>query len=242
MTSAHSATSNAQALKLTHKIGKIFRRESHVRGVRRLRRHLHPIRLEPLLKRIDPARLEQIRARHASCPRQVAKYADVPYWLKVNIERVQDLGLPLGPPRRILDIGCGGGFFLFVAKHLGHDVVGLDCPGYALYDDLVDLFGLERRLWETKAFEPLPDLASRFDLITAFSTGFNRRADKSLWGPNEWEFFLDDLRGHLNPKGQVFLALNPAETGRTYYTDELRDFFLKRGAEIERERVWFKKL
>jgi hypothetical protein len=40
------------------------------------------------------------------------------------------------------------------------------------------------------------------------------------------------------PQRQNLLALNPQHDG-WFYTDELRNFFLKRGANIERERVLF---
>jgi hypothetical protein len=36
----------------------------------------------------------------------------------------------------------------------------------------------------------------------------------------------------------MFFALNPGASG-TYYTPQLREFFLARGATMERERVFF---
>ena len=57
----------------------------------------------------------------------------------------------------------------------------------------------------------------------------------------EWTFFLDDLQKHLQPGGKVFFALNPEGRGGRYYDAELRDFFISRGAEIERERIFFDK-
>ena len=59
------------------------------------------------------------------------------------------------------------------------------------------------------------------------------------WGPREWDFFLEDLRSHhLASGGKIYFALNPGASG-TYYTPQLRDFFLARGAKVERERVFF---
>jgi SAM-dependent methyltransferase len=228
-------------LNLAHKIQKLFRREAHTRAWRRLQRKLHPIPLAPLLHRLDQARVRDIKARYASSPVQVAKYANVEQWMKTNIERVQDLNLHRLPPQEILDLGCGGGFFLYITQQLGHRTLGLDIDWFPLYGELINLFGVERRNWEIKTLEPLPDLGRRFDWITAFSTGFNRNPDRSLWGPGEWEFFLKDLTNHLRPGGKVFFGLNPGQNG-WYYTDELRDFFLSRGAQIERERVFFSSL
>ncbi len=225
-------------MNLTHKIGKLFRREGYARGWRRFQRKLHPIPLPSLLAKIDKERLRGIKARYVGSPAHPAKYANVEQWLKTNIERVQDLKLNQMPPQEILDLGCGGGFFLFICQHLGHRCLGLDIEGFPLFGELVDLLQVERKIWKIKAFEPMPDLGGKFDLITGFSTGFNRNADKSLWGPREWDFFLEDLRKHLRPGGKIFLALNPQQNG-WYYTDELRDFFLNGGAQIERERILF---
>lgn len=225
-------------MKLAHKIGKFARGEAYRRSWRRLRRKLHPIPLRPLLAKLDHNRLREIQARYPYSPVKASKYTDVERWLKVNIERVQDLQLNELPPQEILDLGCGGGFFLFIARELGHRCLGLDFGGTPVYDDLIGLLGVERQIWEIKPYEPLPDLGRKFDWITGFSTAFNRHADRSIWGPQEWRFFLQDLNKHLRPGGRIFFALNPAHRG-WYYTDELRDFLLSCGAIIERERVYF---
>jgi SAM-dependent methyltransferase len=228
-------------VKISHKLGKLFSREGHARAWRRFQRKLHPIPLPPLLAKIDKERLREIQARYADSTAHPTKYLRVEQWLKTNIERVQDLKLNQMPPQEILDLGCGGGFFLFICQHLGHRCLGLDIDGFPLFRELVDLFHVERKTWRIKAFEPVPDLGRKFDWITGFSTGFNRNPDKSLWGPREWDFFLNDLAKHLRPGGKIFFALNPQYDG-WYYNDELRDFFLGRGATIERERVLFEKL
>jgi SAM-dependent methyltransferase len=226
-------------VKLTHKVGKLFSREGQARAWRRFQRKLHPISLPALLDEIDEQRLLEIQQRHAQSRVHPAKYADVERWLKTNIERVQDLKLNQMPPQKILDLGCGGGFFLFICKQCGHEGLGLDTGEAPVFSDLVDLLHVDRTLWKIKAFEPLPDLGRKFDWITAFSVGFNRNPDKSLWGIPEWEFFLNDLeRHHLKPGGKIFLALNPQHDG-WFYTDELRDFFVRRRGLVERERIYF---
>ncbi len=185
--------------------------------------------------------MREIEERYRDSDVGIAKYARVPEFMKMNAERVQDLDLQRRPPLDILDLGCGGGFFLYIAQQYGHRCVGLDVSWFPVFGDLIELMGVDRRIWEIKAFEPLPDLGRKFDLITAYSTGFNRKPDKTLWGPVEWDFLLDDLTNHLQADGKVFLGLNPQAKG-WYYSDELRDFFLSRGAEIERERVCFSSL
>jgi SAM-dependent methyltransferase len=226
----------APAVKLSQKIGKLRRSEFYRRGWRRVQRKLHPLDARRLLAKLDQQRVREIQARYVSSPVQVAKYANIEHWIKINIERVQDLQLHRSPPREILDLGCGGGFFLFICQQLGHRCLGLDLEWFPLFTELLDLFQLERKTWEIKPFEPLPDLGRKFDWITAFSTGFNR-IKKSPWGAREWEFFLNDLEARLRPGGKIFFALNPEGKSGRYYSDEVRDFFLSRGAEIERERI-----
>jgi SAM-dependent methyltransferase len=223
---------------LSHKLAKLGRAESYKRGWRRVQRKIRPIALQPLLDGLDQRQLREIQARYASSPVQIAKYADVERFMKLNIERVQDLGLHRAPPRQILDLGCGGGFFLHICQQYGHRCLGLDLEWFPVFTDLLNLMRVERRTWEIKAFEPLPDLGSRFDWITAFSTGFNR-VKKKAWRVSEWKFFLNDLEKRLQPGGQMFFALNPEGRGGRYYDQELRKFFLDRGAQIERERIFF---
>ena len=225
-------------MKLSHKVAKLTRPESYKRSWRKVRRTLRPIPVKPLLEKLDQARVRDIQARYASSPVQIAKYADIERWMKFNIERVQDLQLNRLPPQDVLDLGCGGGFFLYICRQFGHRVVGLDMEWFPVFTELLDLFQIERRIWEIKAFEPLPDLGRKFHWITAFSTGFNR-VKKVPWRVPEWQFFLDDLRNHLRPNGKIFFALNPEGRGGRYYDETLLEFFLSRGARVERERILF---
>jgi SAM-dependent methyltransferase len=130
---------------------------------------------------------------------------------------------------------------LFILKRLGHSVLGLDLDQFPLFTELLGLFGIQRIVCTIRAFEPLPDLGQKFDWITAFSINFNLHYPaERLWGPAEWDFFLRDLQRHLAPGGKIFFGLNPTFGGH-YYTPELRDLFIKRGADVERERFFFGK-
>jgi SAM-dependent methyltransferase len=149
------------------------------------------------------------------------------------------LKLHRSPPQHVLDLGCGGGFFLFILKRLGHSVLGLDIDESPLFKELLEVFDVPRTIFRIQPFESLPDLDQQFDWITAFSIGFDRyRATDSRWGPGEWDFLLRDLQLQLAPRGKIYLALNPLPNG-DYLTPELRQFFSNRGAEIERERIFF---
>jgi len=226
-------------VRFSHKVSKLAQPLTYRRAWRRAQRFIHPLPLAPLYAKIDQAKLAEIQMRYASSTEHYAKYARVKRWLDLNIVRVQDLRLHRCRPESVLDLGCGGGFFLFVAQQLGHSGLGLDINVFPLFTELLELFQVERRVWTIRPYEPLPDLARSFDLITAFSVDFNRQSKRDWWwGPPEWAFFLDDLKRHLNPGGRVFLGLNPRGDGE-YYTPELRNFFLDQGASVERERVSF---
>src|SRR5205085_4085314 len=90
-------------VRLSQKIGKLGRAESYKRSWRRLQRKIHPIGVGPLLAGLNPNRVREIQHRYAHSPVQIAKYADVERYMKLNIERVQDLGLHRLPPQEVLD-------------------------------------------------------------------------------------------------------------------------------------------
>ncbi len=233
-------------MKFSHKIAKLGQPLTYQRTWRKLKRGLHPVPLAPLMAKIDAERLHALQAHHLAMvksatayPRHYVKYLDVAAHLKLNIRRAQDLNFHRSPPQDVLDLGCGGGFFLFVLKQHGHSGLGLDIDAAPLFRDLVDLLGVERVVHEIRAFEPLPETGRRFDWITAFSTAFHGRIGETWrWGTKEWSFFLDDLKTRLKPGGRIFFGLNPAYAG-DFYTPEIRELFLSRGAAVERENVLF---
>jgi SAM-dependent methyltransferase len=226
-------------MKISRKLLKFTHPLMYRRGWRRARRSIFRVPLRPMLAQIDQNRAREIQQRYANSTAGYAKYANIEPWLRLNRERVQDLNLHRSPPKRVLDLGCGGGFFLFILRHFGHSVLGLDVDRVPLFGELVELFEVPRVVYRISAFEPLPDLSQKFDWITAFSTNFYLyHPAKKRWEVPEWDFFLGDLQHHLAPGGKVFFGLNPLYNG-DYYTPELRDLFLSRGANIERERILF---
>ena len=196
-------------------------------------------RVEPFLAKIDIERLREIQRRYSGSTDRYAKYADVERWLKINLPRVRELKLDRPPPKHILDLGCGAGFFLFLAKQFGHSGLGFDLGDFPLSNELIALFGIERVTSRIRAFQSLPDFERKFDLVTAFSAAFNRNEDESRgWNIEEWKFFLDDLDRHLAPGGRIFLEINSGKDKR-YFPAETRELFVKRGARVSGERVSF---
>lgn len=233
-------------MKLSESIAKVGRPLTYRRAWRRLRRRLHPVRLKPLFAKIDQNRLRELQTRYGSTPvdspslwRHYAKYLDVKKHLRQNIQRAQDLNLHRVQPLEILDLGCGGGFFLFVTQSLGHHSLGLDVGGIPLFERLVELLGVHRIIHEIRNQTKLPELGRKFDLITAFATAFHGgREDTWRWDEQDWNFFLSDLKQRLNPGGRIFFELNAAYHGH-YYTPEILKVILRHGGRVERGHVLF---
>lgn len=210
----------------------------HARRILLTRRFAYRINSDKIIASIDPDEFRAIHQRHAvpnpgDAPE---KYLELRRWLEVNIRRIRDLDLDCVPRRRILDIGSGAGYFLYICKRLGHDVLGLDIDDFPMFNDLTKLLGVPRIISRIERYKPLPDFDGRFDVITAYMICFNDHKTDHIWGPAEWEFFLNDATQYLQPGGVVHLELNQEFDG-TCYTPELGDYFRKRGAVVVNNRV-----
>jgi SAM-dependent methyltransferase len=229
--------------KLPHKLKKLVDGRTLASARRHTLRFLrvNRFRLEKrrVIETIDPQSFERIRQRYAieHPGTDWPKYLELDRWIDINIRRIREIELDLVRPKRILDLGCGAGYFLYIAQLLGHEGLGLDLDQLPMFGDMTRLLGLRRVIRQIKAFDPLPDLG-KFDLITAFLVCFNNHKQPDLWDVPEWEFFLDDLAKHLVPRSRVWLELNQEYDG-TFYTPELKEFFEKRGAKVDRHKVIF---
>jgi SAM-dependent methyltransferase len=235
-------------MELSYKLKKVLTGDAYASARRHVKRALlgrAPLRLDAarITQTIDSDKFQRIYQRHSIKDPGDAwpKYLDLKVWIEINLQRVRNLGLDLGGRRRILDIGCGTGYFLYICQYLGHDVLGLDLDEEPGFTDMVELLGVNRRIWRVEAFQPLPNLGQKFDVITAHMICFNGHKSDKLWRIPEWEFFLDDVKKHLAPNGQICLELN-REYDNSLYTPELKKYFETRGAEIHTQRVLFNPL
>ena len=187
---------------------------------------------------IDQAKFREVIANHASEGYDSYKYFDKQLWLRSKMMRAIELGLDKSSPLSVLDIGCGAGYFLYCCKYLGHDVHGMDLPHYEFYRDMIALFGVPRTGFRIEPYKRLPVLGKRFDVVTAHQICFNGHKTERLWGPEEWEFFLNDLQENLlEPGGTIALEFNE-EPEIGFYTNEVRRYFESRSARIFRGRVF----
>jgi SAM-dependent methyltransferase len=233
-------------MRLSHKLKKL----ADPRTARSARQHLGRALLtrrlafhvdaERIIASIDREGFAAIYRRHAvKDPGQAwPKYLDLKRWMPINLRRVRGLELDYGRKRRILDIGSGAGYFLYICKWFRHDVVGLDLDHVPMYGEMARLLGLKRVIWRIQRFVPLPDLGGKFDLITAFMICFNNHNRPDLWGVPEWDFFLADAAQHLKPSGRLHLEFNWERDG-TFMSDELRKLFEARGATVQQNQVTF---
>ena len=231
-------------VRLHHKIRKLVDGRSLASArkhtLRLLRTNQFPPDAKRVIETIDLVEFEQIRQRYAVANPGAdwPKYLDLDRWIEINIRRIREIELDLSRPKHILDVGCGVGYFLYIAQLLGHRGIGLDMDRLAMFREITQLLGVRRVVQRIEAFRPLPDLGQKFDLITAFMICFNNHKMPDLWKVPEWDFFLDDLAKYLRPRGRVWLELNQEYDG-TFYTPELKEFFQKRGARIVEHKIIF---
>jgi len=173
----------------------------------------------------------------------INKFADAAYWIGISVERAQDLWLDRSAPLRILDLGCGAGYFAHVCRFLGHECIGLDVDQQPLFREATQLLQVPRIVSRIARGQSLPDLGNRFDLVTAYLIGFHKMLGKNSrlawWRPEDWKFFLHDVRTHvLKASGKIVLDFNPVGDG-SYYSPEVRKLFKAQGARIFRSKVFF---
>jgi len=128
-------------------------------------------------------------------------------WLR-NAERLSALNIK--KPSRILDIGCGFGFFSHIATFNGHIVDSIDMPNASpILKVASEILKVKKYDFLIKPNTPLLKFKNKFDHVTAFQIVFNGHASKSLWDVDEWKFFLLDLYDNiLKDDGQVTLVFN----------------------------------
>lgn len=232
-------------MKLGRKLQKLFTREAYDSFVEHARRRTHPVPVRPLLSRLDQAKWRELKQRYPHRPGapNINRFVEVEEWMPVNVERAQDLWLDRSPSLRLLDLGCGPGYFLYVCGQLGHLGLGVDIDEVALFRETTALLGVERRIFRIQSFQPLPGFGEKFDLVTAHRICFHQKEFKpdgthEEWRPDEWEFFLADVRANvLKPSGRLLLDFNPQQDGVTFFFPEIRAVLEKNGARIFRSKA-----
>jgi len=166
-----------------------------------------------------------------------SKYLNYEIWIPKFIKYTIELNLNNSKPINILDLGSGPGYFGFVCQNYKHNVRTLDLPDNPIYNELVDLFGVERTIYRINAFEKIPTFDIKFDLVTAFAICFNNHATDKLWGVKEWDYFISDIKDNATKKNaRIFLEFNQESDG-LYFPKELYEYFISINAIIKNNSV-----
>ncbi len=180
---------------LSHKINKLRTGEAWDSLLDAYYRWRRPLNAAEMVRELESKGFERIRSKYANPDDKKGwpKYVDAGHRLELAIKQARSLQLDRRKPLRILDIGSGAGYFLFVCKQLGHSVMGLDLDWPPMYAEMFEMMEMPRCVWRIEPFQPLPDLGVRFDFLTGFAVCFNSHGSDDVWGIKEWEFFLDDV-------------------------------------------------
>src|SRR5689334_2256464 len=230
-------------MRFSQKLRKLFSGDAIASASEHFSRLTHPVNKERLLDEIDWLQFKDLRHKFPYRPGspQINRFEDIVYWIDINVERAQDLWLDRSPPLRILDLGAGAGYFLYVCKQFGHHTLGFDTDTEPLFGATTELLGVRRVIGRIDRQVPLPDLGQKFDLVTGHRVCFHRigKVGEGLeWSPADWRFFIDDVRSRfLQPNGRLLLDFNPRLDGSSFFTPELRRFFSSQGARIFRSKA-----
>ena len=192
-----------------------------------------------IIDTIDAPRFAAIRARYHDVDPAPgsSKYLDLPRWIRVAVSLARGMNLHRRRACDVLDLGTGCGYFPFVCRHYGHRPRAIDLGDNDLYNEVIELLGIDRRTCAIEAGVALPRFETRFDWVTAFMICFNNHGRNDLWGPAEWEFFLGDVVGNLlKPDGHLLLHFNPERDGR-FMSPEIEKVFVRAGGSVDGGRV-----
>src|SRR5207244_12542132 len=189
-------------VRLSQKFRKLFSFDVLQSCAEHVCRWTHPVNAQRFLDRLDPAAWRQLSKLYQPRPEalKINRFDDAAYWVTINVERAQDLWLDRAPPLRLLDLGCGAGYFLYVCKFFGHDVLGFDTDTEPLFRATTALLQVPRVIGRIERQTPLPDLVGTFDLVTAHRICFHRIGrvrDGGEGSPADWDCFFKHIWKHL---------------------------------------------
>ncbi len=160
--------------------------------------------LTECMKGIDVGLLESLPMRHRRSKTQNhgrMKYCRWQDSMPEAMNRANDHGLEGKRPVRILDIGCGFGYFVRCCNVLGHDAMGLEVDD-ALAREACLILQAPTVHQPLVAQQGLPQRLTSFDLITLY------RVEAYGWMLNDYAYLMRDLIKRLAYGGELFVDPN----------------------------------
>lgn len=203
--------------------------------------------IQQMRNAIDQVKFADIKQRyqHIDPNPGFSKFVDLDTFLPMTYMHFRYAGLEkVCTPLDILDLGTGAGYFPLLCQLKGHQVQATDLPytedipATHFYQEMMELLSIPCTGYRIERFTPMPSFGQRFDLITGFSVVFNNHGTPQPWGPEEWDFFINDLRTtHAKPNARLVVRLNQdPPQGGPFFTAALLDYFLSQQAAIAGHR------
>lgn len=188
-----------------------------------------------VLQSIDTDAFLAIRKQHRIVERgpNPQKYLDLQRWIDVNLRRAGNAGLMgQGRPRRVLDLGCGCGYFVHIARLLGHTALGVDRKDHpdSVFTQMRKLLKVPCITHDITPDSP-PPVEGRWDVVTAHMVCFNGHRTDRVWDAADWAKLFAAIDAPL-----WVMELN-AEPDGTIFTPDLRGFFEAEGGTISGSHV-----
>lgn len=142
----------------------------------------------------------------------MAKFCDDPLrWYRIAIRRYNTLSYNKQQwPRKILDIGCGFGYFVLTCKDAGEHATGIDVPD-PFIRRATQILDAPCEVHTVTAFVPLPPEYCDLDLVTSFGVMFRHGPPSesgTYWTWPEYAFLASDICSRLRPEGRWIVRPN----------------------------------
>jgi len=182
---------------------------------------------------INPNQIKTLtkKARHVG---GAFKYLEYRKYLEMNVARLVALDLDQAKSMKVLDLGCGAGFFLFAAQLCGHEGIGIDRgenlegfdrDGPCVFNEIRKLLQVNYIHHTIRPDKPVPPDLGEFDLITGFDCWFDGEYSAGRtyipWSSDQWRQFLIQISCCLRQGGRMHLEVNDKwESSEGYYYPE----------------------
>ncbi len=135
---------------------------------------------------------------------------DAPRWYSEALRIHEGIGRGATQSRKILDIGCGFGYFVRACNEVGDHATGIDVPD-SLIEAAAAILGVPYLPYMVTAYVPLPDTYRDLDLVTLFGVMFrfgSASESRDYWGWSEYTFLARDICSRLRPGGRWIIRPN----------------------------------